>query len=372
MARWLANMLWVLLLATALPAQADQPGKNAAAALATRAAKAFEAGHMAEAEALYREAFHLDKSEPAYLYGAARAAHSEHDLQHAERDYVAFLSLPNSDPARFRKAEKYLASVREELAGQKSAEARKAEQAGDELLAATLYLEAWRMTPDAPEPLLKAALLERKRGDKAAAVTHLQSYLQLAAVDATGRETAQALLKDLGGTATAAPAGTAPTALAAAETPSEAAAWAPFGIALGESLVWSAGTLTTLRASLPVSASRPLGQFRHDFGIDVGASILFAFGEARDFIPRVGINWYVRFLPQLSGFARAHFDWHIAGFVTQNTVRMDNNTDQIVVDRSAKGIGFGLDLGAIYKFGPVALIAELGTQHLGIAVGLGY
>ena len=146
-----------------LAAWADQPNKNAAAALATRAAKAFEAGKMAEAEGLYREAFHIDKSETAYLYGAARAAHAGRDLEHAERDYVAFLSLPDSDPARFRKAEKYLASLRAELSGQKAREAKAAEDGGDLLLANTLYLEAWRMAPDAPEPLLKAALLERKR-----------------------------------------------------------------------------------------------------------------------------------------------------------------------------------------------------------------
>ncbi len=380
MVRFLAKMLLtgLLLLAAVGPlrAHAVQPGKNAAAALATRAAKAFEAGHMAEAEGLYREAFHIDKTEPAYLYGAARAAHAGRDLEHAERDYVAFLSLPNSDPARFRKAEKYLASLRAELAGQKAADARKAEDAGDELLACTLYLEAWRMTPDAPEPLLKAAVLERKRGDKPAAIGHLQTYLQVAATDAPGRATAETLLHGLGAKpVTPAPAQTteAPTvAPAQAPTPADVDGWGPFGGSLGESAAWGPGSHTTARLSIPVSPLRPLAQFQHYFAVDVAASIVWSFGAAQDVIPRLGVNWFVRFYPNVIAYVRPHLDWHVAGFVTKATVRQDDGTYLQVVDRSNQGPGFGVDLGGMYKFGPLALIAELGTQHVGIAIGLGY
>ena len=170
-----------------------------AEALASRAAKAFESGNMTEAATLYREAYHIDASQPAYLYGAARAAHTGRDLEHAEQDYVAFLALPDADPARVQKAKGYLDSLRAELSSQKALEAKKAESAGDTLLAATLYLEAWRMAPDRADPLLKAALLERQLGDKKAAIGHLQRYLQLAPADSAGRGTAETLLKQLGG-----------------------------------------------------------------------------------------------------------------------------------------------------------------------------
>ncbi len=170
-----------------------------AEALASRAAKAFEAGNMAEAATLYRDAFHVDGSESAYLYGAARAAHTGHDLEHAEQDYVAFLAIPDADPARVQKAKGYLETLRAELSGQKALEAKRAETAGDALLAATLYLEAWRMAPDRADPLLKAAILERQLGDKKSAVSHLQRYLQLAPADSAGRGTAETLLKQLGG-----------------------------------------------------------------------------------------------------------------------------------------------------------------------------
>ncbi len=170
-----------------------------AEALAQRAAKAFESGDMRAAATLYREAYRIDGSESAYLYGAARASHSGRDLAHAEEDYLAFIALPTADPARVAKAKGFLDTLHAELSTEKVAEAKAAETSGDALLAATLYLEAWRISPERAEPLLKAAMLERKLGDKKNAVDHLRRYLQLAAADATGRGTAEALLKELGG-----------------------------------------------------------------------------------------------------------------------------------------------------------------------------
>ncbi len=378
LARWLVLGLLCAQPLVCLPALAEHPRKNAAEALATRAAKAFEAGRMAEAEGLYREAFQIDKSEAAYLYGAARAAHAGRDLEHAEQDYVGFLSLPNSDPVRFRKAEKYLASLRAELSSQKAVEAKKAEEAGDALLACTLYLEAWRMAPDWSDPLLKAAILERKRGDKASAVGHLQRYLQLAAVDAAGRGTAEALLKELGGTTVAAPAtdgndaSRTPLPIAVAASPTDDGRWGPFGWSVGDSVAFGPGTHLTTRVSLPVSPLRPFAQFQHYFALDVAISLVWSNGAAQDVIPRVGVNWFIRFLPNVLGYLRPHLDWHIVGFNGRSTVAMEDGTTQVVTDRSDRGPGFGVDIGGIYKFGPLALIAELGTQHAGLAVGLGY
>ena len=117
----------------------------------------------------------------------------------AEEDYVAFLALPNTDPARVQKAKGFLESLHAELSTEKITEAKKAEAAGDAVLATTYYLEAWRLAPDRAEPLLKAAILERQLGDKKAAIGHLQRYLQLAPADAGGRGTAETLLKQLGG-----------------------------------------------------------------------------------------------------------------------------------------------------------------------------
>ena len=202
--RRVIQALALLLVLAAAPCLALDAHKTAAA-LASRAAKAYEAGNMTEAATLYRDAFHIDAKESAYLYGAARAAHTGHDLAGAERDYTAFLELPGADPARVQKAKGFLENVHAELSLQKVAEAKKAEDVGDALLAATLYLEAWRMAPEQPEPLLKAALLERRLGDKKAAVENLRRYLQLASADATGRGTAEALLQELGGKPAVAP-----------------------------------------------------------------------------------------------------------------------------------------------------------------------
>ena len=173
--------------------------RKTAEALAQRAAKAYESGNMTEAATMYREAYKLDPAESAYLYGAARAAHTGRDLARAEEDYAAFIALENADTARVQKAKGYLTTLHDEMSVQKANEAQRAADGGDNLLAATLYLEAWRLAPDRAEPLLKAAMLERKLGDKKKAVEHLQRYLQLAPADAPSRGTAETLLKEMGG-----------------------------------------------------------------------------------------------------------------------------------------------------------------------------
>lgn len=191
----------------ARPAVAIDPHKTAAA-LAVRAAAAYEAGKMVEAAEMYQEAFRNDPSEPNYLYGAARAEHSGRDLVKAERDYAAFIALATADASRVQKAKGYLAEVQAARAEIKVTEAKQAEASGDHILAASLYLEAWRLAPDLPEPLLRAALIERASHDQAAAAEHLKRFLSLAAPDNPSRATAQALLKQM--TATETPAKSAP------------------------------------------------------------------------------------------------------------------------------------------------------------------
>ncbi len=200
MSRALAVALFVATLCTSGAAWALDAHKTAAA-LAARAAKAFESGDMTKAAGLYRDAFQIDATESAYLYGAARAAHTGHDLPHAAQDYEAFLARPDAEPARAQKAKAYLVALRAELSTQKATEAEQAVAGGDNLLGATLYLEAWRIAPDQPEPLLKAALLERKLTNKSAAIEHLKRYIEMVPAGAPGRGTAETLLAELTGVA---------------------------------------------------------------------------------------------------------------------------------------------------------------------------
>lgn len=214
MTRLHGRLFVCVILCVSMPCWALDAHKTAAA-LAARAAKAFEAGNMTQAAALYRDAYHIDGSEAAYLYGAARAAHTGHDLVHAEQDYVAYVARADADPARAQKAKTFLVTLRAELSTQKATEAQQAAAGGDALLAASLYLEAWRMAPEQPEPLLKAALLERKLANKNAAIDHLRQYLKLASSAAPGRGTADAVLQEL----TRAPAPEKPAEPAVQEKP---------------------------------------------------------------------------------------------------------------------------------------------------------
>lgn len=194
---WVTCCLGAVLVCSS-PVLASDASKKAAESLATRAAKAFEAGNMADAANLYREAFHIDGSQPNYLYGAGRAAQTAHDWVHAAGDYESFLALPQIEPSRAQKAKTFLAEVRAALSDAKAAEAKATAAKGDTYLGASLYLEAWRLSPDRPDALLQAAILERQLGDKSSAILHLENYLRVAPPQASGRETAQSLLAQLG------------------------------------------------------------------------------------------------------------------------------------------------------------------------------
>jgi len=175
----------------------DERQKRAAAALAEKAAKAFEAGDMQKAAQLYHEAWRNDASEPNYLYGAARTEQSARDLDRAEQHFRQFLALPVADPARVQKAQAYLKELQGIRADDKTAEAERAGARADHVLAASLYLEAQRLAPDRHALLVKAAMVEREAGDAKAAATHLRAFLQAAPADAPERATATALLRQL-------------------------------------------------------------------------------------------------------------------------------------------------------------------------------
>ncbi len=214
--RFLRMLLVVAAVLAAVPTSAwALDAHKTAEALAARAAKAFESGDMSGAAASYREAFKIDNSEPAYLYAAARAAHAARDLTHAEADYVAFLALASTDAARVHRAESDLVAVRTERSEAVVMRAEQAEAAGDALLAATLYADAFGVSNHQAEPLLKAAILERQLHDTTGAMRHLKQYLAFAPADASGRRMADALLRQLAEPALPPPAAQPPARTAA-------------------------------------------------------------------------------------------------------------------------------------------------------------
>ncbi len=188
-----ACLLWAAVSSSAIALDAHKT----ALAVAQRAAKAFENGEMAAAAQLYHDAYRTDAAEPNYLYGAARAAQSARDIAHAEADYREFVALPNAEPARVQKAKQYLADLLMIRVDAKVAEADRALSRGDTVLAPPLYLEAYGLAPERHELLLRAALAEREAGETNAAVSHLLAFVRDAPADASGRATAESLLRSL-------------------------------------------------------------------------------------------------------------------------------------------------------------------------------
>ena len=195
--RLCAAALLGLCLVTAPAHALDDRQKRAAAALADKAGKAFEAGEMQKAAQLYQEAWRNDPSQPNYLYGVARTEQSARDLDHAEQHFRQFIALTGADPARVQKAQGYLKELQGIRADDKTAEAEQAKGRSDHVLAASLYLDAHRLAPDRHALLVKAAMVEREAGDTKSAAAHLRQFLASAPADAPERATAKALLQQL-------------------------------------------------------------------------------------------------------------------------------------------------------------------------------
>ncbi len=172
----------------------------AALALAKMAAEAYESGHHQEAARLYLEAFHVDPSQPDFVYGAARAEQSAGQLDQAEGHFKQFAALPSANPLRIAKAKTYLLQLLGIKADGKVAAAEQEAKKGDHALAATLFVQAFNLSADRHQLLVRAALEERECGNVPVAKAHLQQYLHGAPADAAERDTALSLLQHLGGT----------------------------------------------------------------------------------------------------------------------------------------------------------------------------
>jgi tetratricopeptide (TPR) repeat protein len=190
--RWLVALL--TLLALAAPALAVDKSK-VAEGMAGQAGKAFETGDYPRAADLYLNAYRTDAN-AAYLYGAARSQHLAGRMEQATELYQQFLATPNADAERQKRARDYLEDIERSKAVALAADAEKA-QRDDPKLAASLYLDAYKLAPSRAEWLFRAAVAEQQAGDLAAAQTHFEQYLAKAPPTAGERSQAQARLESI-------------------------------------------------------------------------------------------------------------------------------------------------------------------------------
>lgn len=108
---WVLGVVATLALAGAPPVWAIDAGR-AGANMARRAAVAYESGEYKRAAQLYLDAYRTDPSQPAYLFGCARAEMVAGDTWAAEGHFEEFLAQPSGDRGRSQKAEAYLAELR--------------------------------------------------------------------------------------------------------------------------------------------------------------------------------------------------------------------------------------------------------------------
>ena len=191
---------------------------------------------------------------------------------------------------------------------------------------------------------------------------------------------ASATLGSLSGAAPAAPS--RGRALRLHTTPNaEPATAGHFGWALEAQIPYQDGHFLTTWFSIPVGPTMKLGPFDHHFAVAAGATLVTRQGqvtEPEDLIPRVGANWMVWLMPNLAVFGRPHIDYHLNGYAGTTYCGYGYGSGYgytksfSCTDRSNEGFGFGVDAGAVYKVGGLALLAELGTQHVGIGVGAGF
>ncbi len=192
--RWLGLLLVLLCASVSLPALAVDKAK-VAEAMAGKAGKAFETGDYARAADLYLNAWRTDANS-AFLYGAARSQHLAGRTEQAKDSYQQFLTAANADPERQKRAREYLAEIERSKAVALAADAEKA-QRDDPKLAASLYLDAYKLAPTRDDLLFHAAVAEQQAGDLASAQTRFEAYLANAPPGAAERSQAQARLDSI-------------------------------------------------------------------------------------------------------------------------------------------------------------------------------
>jgi len=145
-----------------------------------------------------------------------------------------------------------------------------------------------------------------------------------------------------------------------------------FGWSMGLEMAYAGGMSLTTHASFPVGSAQPLQGLQHRFALDLGASLVMSdVDNPEDVVPRLGLGWYLWLAPEAAAYARAHLDYRINGYAGE-TSDYDDGYGYSYADRSNQGFGAGVEAGFLYKFGGLTALVELGTQHIGVAVGTGF
>ena len=235
--------------------------------MARHAAAAYDAGDYLRAMQLYADAAQSDPTSPAYLYGAARAAHLAGDLDKAEAFYNRYLALGGDDPARLAKARERLGEVRGLRADRRFADAAAAARSENWPLAAQLYLEAWQLAPDRVALLFQSAVAAERAGLDADATARLRDYLDRAPVDAPDRAQARLRLDQKRANGPAKAPGAARVAPPAVSPGPTVQASAP-----GVGVAGAAGGISDRAAPAAVGSSRTLAWSVLAAGAAVGAA----------------------------------------------------------------------------------------------------
>ncbi len=256
--RWL--LCWVctaLTLAYGQGAWGLDKGK-AAAALAEKAAAAFEAGDMAIASDLYYEAWRADPTLLNALYNSARAAQMAGRLEVAQQRFGQFVAAPGAEGAQIDKARGYLREIATAIqqAGIAAAEAAERQSPAEGYLR---WLDLAQRNPNDARLWLRTGLAADKAGLKKEAVAALTQARDRSAVGSSDRAVASAKLAELDPPAKPGEAPrTAPKPAAAASGPpsepgvatsAAAPSKLPWLVAAGGAFVAGVGAALAIRAA---------------------------------------------------------------------------------------------------------------------------
>ncbi|MBM4343794.1 MAG: hypothetical protein FJ100_10510 [Deltaproteobacteria bacterium] len=252
-ARWVwAPVVAIGLALTVAPARAIDKQK-AAAAMAEKAAQAFESGDAARASDLYYEAWRADPTLVNALYNSARAAQVAGRLEVAEERFGQFVAAPGAEAAQVAKARAWLREIGAARlqVGMAAADAAERQSPAEGYLR---WLELAQRHPDEARLWLRAGLCADKAGLKKEAVAALAQARDRAAAGSGDRAVAEARLVALapsakpaaeaGPPATRSPAPTPTVAVTAAEPPQR---W-PWLVAAAGAVVAGTGAVLSMRA----------------------------------------------------------------------------------------------------------------------------
>ncbi|MSP93030.1 MAG: hypothetical protein EXR79_14720 [Myxococcales bacterium] len=278
-----AAALWACLALAPRCVWAVDPAK-AAAAMAQKAAQAYEAGDHARAAQLYLEAARTDPKRPEYLYGAARSEQIAGLADKAEAHFKAFAAAPGGDPAMVEKARARIDELRSAGADERGQSAEAALRRGDARLAAQLWVEAANLAPRRPVYRFRAGSALADAGMLDAARPHLERFVAEAPPDAPELPRARLLLE-------APPPKPAPVAEAPAPKPPAPMTVVPKSTAPSARTTWPAWAAASLGVALGgTGAALFLGALDDRRSLDTALSVrsdagritALSYREARD------------------------------------------------------------------------------------------